>query len=68
MHCEKRLPPFITIHQDNFFKRLPAALPSIPTAVAVCKLLPLVSSALEFGGAPSHAVGSLLLIGNQVQG
>eukprot|EP00798_Chlamydomonas_sp_ICE-L_P002840 gene2840-17741_t len=55
-----------SMEKDTFFKRLPAMLPSIPTAVAIRKILPLLSSALEYGGAPSHAVGSLLIIGNQL--
>jgi len=49
--------------KDAFFKRLPALLPAIPGPVAVRKLLPLLSNALEFGGAPASAVGSLLQIG-----
>ena len=61
------LPPPIPI-QDTFFKRLPAILPSIPPAVAIRKILPLLSSALEFGGAPAHAVGSLMVIGKQLEG
>mmetsp|Transcript_8758 Transcript_8758/g.18684 ORF Transcript_8758/g.18684 Transcript_8758/m.18684 type:complete len:802 (-) Transcript_8758:459-2864(-) len=55
-----------SIEKDTFFKRLPSLLPSIPSAVAVRKILPGLSSALEFGGAPAHAVGSLMLIGNQL--
>lgn len=35
--------------------------------MAIRKLLPLLASALEFGGAPPQAVGSLLLIGNQLE-
>jgi SCY1-like protein 1 len=48
--------------KDAFFKRLPAMIPAIPEPVAVRKLLPLLSRALEFGGAPATAVGSLMLI------
>ena len=51
------------IERDTFFKRLPATLPSIPTPVAQRKLLPLLASALEFGGAPPSALGTLLAIG-----
>ena len=61
-------PPLRTSLQDTFFKRLPAILPSIPPAVAIRKILPLLSSALEFGGAPAHAVGSLMVIGKQLEG
>jgi len=38
--------------QDSFFKKLPGLLPSIPTLVAQRKLLPMLASAIEFGGAP----------------
>lgn len=38
--------------QDTFFKRMGSAVPAIPQAVAVRKILPLLSHALEFGGAP----------------
>lgn len=51
------------MEKDNFFKRLPSLLPSIPEPVAQRKLLPLLASALEFGGAPPVALGSLLTIG-----
>ncbi|KAG1656529.1 hypothetical protein FOA52_005555 [Chlamydomonas sp. UWO 241] len=56
------------VEKDSFFKRLPAILPHIPPAVAVRKLLPLLSASLEYGGAPAHAVGSLMLIGRELQG
>jgi hypothetical protein len=49
--------------KDAFFKRLPSLLPAIPGPVAARKLLPLLANALEFGGAPASAVGSLLQIG-----
>jgi hypothetical protein len=49
--------------KDSFFKKLPAMIPAIPEPVAVRKLLPLLSSSLEFGGAPASAVSSLMLIG-----
>ncbi|KIZ00223.1 putative inactive serine/threonine-protein kinase scy1 [Monoraphidium neglectum] len=49
--------------KDAFFKRLPTLLPAVPEAVAARKVLPLLSRALEFGGAPPSAVGSLLQIG-----
>lgn len=57
-----------SVDKEAFFKRLPGVLPSLPQAVAVRKILPLLSSALEFGGAPAQAVGSLMVIGNQLQG
>ncbi len=31
-------------------------------------MLPLLSSALEYGGAPAHAVGSLMVIGAMLEG
>ena len=43
--------------RDAFFKRLPAQLPNIPVPVAQRKLLPMISQALEFGGAPAVALG-----------
>jgi SCY1-like protein 1 len=49
--------------KDLFFKRLPAMIPAIPEPVAIRKILPLLSNALEYGGAPATAVSSLLLIG-----
>ncbi|GFR47514.1 hypothetical protein Agub_g9146 [Astrephomene gubernaculifera] len=52
-----------TVEKESFFRRLPGILPSIPAPVAVRKLLPLLSSALEFGGAPPLAVSALLVIG-----
>lgn len=36
--------------------------------MAVRKLLPLLSSALEFGGAPPLAVSSLMVIGGHLEG
>ena len=45
--------------RDAFFKRLPAQLPNIPVPVAQRKLLPMISQALEFGGAPAVALGEL---------
>ncbi|KAL6779810.1 hypothetical protein ACKKBG_A13815 [Auxenochlorella protothecoides x Auxenochlorella symbiontica] len=49
--------------KDAFFKRLPSLLPSVPTPVAQRKLLPLLAGALEYGGAPHAALGTLLTIG-----
>ncbi|KAF6265414.1 armadillo-type protein [Scenedesmus sp. NREL 46B-D3] len=54
--------------KDSFFKKLPAMVPAIPEPVAVRKLLPLLSSSLEFGGAPASAVSSLMLIGRMLSG
>ncbi|CAK0749386.1 hypothetical protein CVIRNUC_001906 [Coccomyxa viridis] len=49
--------------KDIFFKRLPVTLPSLPLPVVQRKLLPMLASALEYGGAPSLALGALLQIG-----
>lgn len=54
------------VEKDTFFKRLPILLPAVPASVAVRKILPLLSSALEFGGAPATAVSSLLMIGKNM--
>ncbi len=48
--------------KDLFFKRLPQSLPGLPLPVAQYKLLPLLSQALEFGGAPAVALGSILQV------
>ena len=48
-------PPLL---QDAFFKKLPSLLPSIPTLVAQRKLLPMLASAIEFGGAPPVSTGA----------
>mmetsp|Transcript_346 Transcript_346/g.854 ORF Transcript_346/g.854 Transcript_346/m.854 type:complete len:822 (+) Transcript_346:2496-4961(+) len=50
--------------KESFFKRLTGVLEAIPSAVLVQKVLPLLSHALEFGGAPPHAISPLLQIGN----
>jgi SCY1-like protein 1 len=52
-----------SVERDSFFKKLPSMLPSVPIPVAQRKLLPLLAAALEFGGAPPMALGSLLAIG-----
>ncbi|KAI7844908.1 hypothetical protein COHA_001556 [Chlorella ohadii] len=51
------------MEKDSFFKKLPGLLPSIPTLVAQRKLLPMLASAIEFGGAPPAALTTLLAIG-----
>lgn len=57
-----------SVEKESFFRKLPGILPSIPAPVAVRKLLPLLSSALEFGGAPPLAVSSLMVIGAHLEG
>lgn len=49
--------------KDAFFKRLSSSLSSIPPPVAQRKLLPALAGALEFGGAPSVALTTLIAIG-----
>lgn len=49
--------------KDVFFRKLSSQLSSLPTAVNQRKVLPLIGSALEFGGAPAVALGALLSIG-----
>jgi SCY1-like protein 1 len=44
--------------KDIFFKQLPGQLPHIPKPVAQKKLLPQLSQALQFGGAPASALGA----------
>ncbi|GIL51106.1 hypothetical protein Vafri_7196 [Volvox africanus] len=56
------------VEKESFFRRLPGVLPAIPAAVAVGKLLPLLASTLEFGGAPPLAVSSLMVIGGHLAG
>jgi hypothetical protein len=53
--------------KDLFFKKLPAMIPAIPEPVAIRKILPQLSNALEYGGAPATAVSSLLMIGRYGQ-
>ncbi|KAK9810296.1 hypothetical protein WJX72_008245 [[Myrmecia] bisecta] len=56
-----------SMEKDQFFKRLPPQIPSLPVAVAQRKLLPMLASALEFGGAPSTALAALLQIGQTLE-
>lgn len=53
--------------KDMFFKKLPVMIPAIPEPVAIRKILPQLSNALEYGGAPATAVSSLLMIGRYVR-
>ncbi|CAL8461727.1 g1258 [Coccomyxa elongata] len=52
--------------KDMFFKRLPTVLPTLPLPVVQKKVLPMLASALEFGGAPAVALGALLQIGKSL--
>lgn len=49
--------------KDSFFRKLPSILPALPAPVAEQKLLPMLASALEFGGAPAAALSCILQIG-----
>jgi SCY1-like protein 1 len=48
------------LEKAKFFRGLPKQLPAFPAVVCTRKLLPLIASALEFGGAPAMALGCLL--------
>lgn len=48
--------------KDVFFKQLPSQLPHIPKPVAQKKLLPQLSQALQFGGAPASALGAVFML------
>jgi SCY1-like protein 1 len=54
------------LEKTKFFRNLPKLLPQIPPSICTRKLLPLISAALEFGGAPALALGSLLQIGKML--
>lgn len=60
--CTQRLPAR-RCRQDAFFKRLPAVVERVPVPVAQRKLMPALAKALEYGGAPPSALGTLLRIG-----
>lgn len=48
--------------KNKFFRNLPNLIPSFPEVVCTRKLLPLISSALSYGGAPAIALGCLLQV------
>jgi hypothetical protein len=54
--------------QDSFFKKLPSLLPSIPMLVAQRKLLPMLASAIEYGGAPPVSPSLIFEIPNRCCG
>ena len=54
------------LEKTKFFRNLPKVLPTFPPAICTRKLLPLTSAALEYGGAPALALGSLLQIGKML--
>lgn len=46
--------------KQRFFRALQTSMPSFPDVVCTRKLLPLISAALAYGGAPAIALGCLL--------
>lgn len=52
-----------SVEKDTFFRKLSSVLPSLPGPVAQRKILPMLASALEFGGAPAVGLTSILQIG-----
>ena len=48
--------------KNKFFRSLPGLIPSFPDVVCTRKLLPLIASALSYGGAPALALGCLLQV------
>ncbi|CAD7699921.1 unnamed protein product [Ostreobium quekettii] len=55
-----------SVEKDTFFRKLPNMLPSLPAPVAERKVLPMLSSALEYGGAPAVALSCIMQIGKQM--
>lgn len=55
-----------SVEKDSFFRKLPNILPSLPEPVAQRKILPMLSSALEYGGAPAIGLSCILQIGKQL--
>lgn len=49
-----------SIEKDSFFKKLDSQINDIPQFIAQKKLLPLLASSLEYGGAPPSALCTLL--------
>lgn len=54
------------MEKDKFFRNLPKHIPLFPPAICTRKLLPLLCSALEYGGAPAMALGCLLQVGKML--
>lgn len=62
MHFLESLSIREVMEKDKFFRNLPRLIPDLPVAICTRKLLPLISAALEYGGAPAMAVGCLLQV------
>lgn len=54
------------IDKDMFFKKMPNLLKEVPKAVSEQKILPLLSKAVEFDGAPAAALSCILQIGQNM--
>lgn len=53
-----------SVEKESFFKKLQSSIGTdVPDKLARLKVLPLLGNALEFGGAPPSALGTLLTIG-----
>uniref|UniRef100_A0A7I4DA95 Protein kinase domain-containing protein n=1 Tax=Physcomitrium patens TaxID=3218 RepID=A0A7I4DA95_PHYPA len=53
-----------SVEKDVFFRKLPTLAEQLPRPIVTKKLLPLLSSALEFGSAAAPALNPLLKIGS----
>ncbi|GMH33401.1 hypothetical protein BSKO_01235 [Bryopsis sp. KO-2023] len=55
-----------SVEKESFFRKLPSILPALPTPVAQRKILPMLASSLEYGGAPAVALMCILQIGKDL--
>ncbi|KAG6474534.1 hypothetical protein ZIOFF_068471 [Zingiber officinale] len=53
-----------SVEKDSFFRKLPNLAEQLPRQIVLKKLLPLLSSALEFGSAAAPALTALLKMGS----
>ncbi|XP_010938026.1 uncharacterized protein [Elaeis guineensis] len=53
-----------SVEKDSFFRKLPNLAEQLPRQIVLKKLLPLLSSALEFGSASAPALTALFKIGS----
>ncbi|URE29863.1 Protein tyrosine kinase [Musa troglodytarum] len=53
-----------SVEKDSFFRKLPNLAEQLPRQIVLKKLLPLLSSALEFGSAAAPALNALLKMGS----
>lgn len=49
-----------TAEKESYFRRLPAAMETLPKPIVQHKVLPILTSALEFGSAPALALPAML--------